>query len=130
MPRNADDVETFLHRLNRNFERNAEGMFLVSSGAEGPPVVVYVEEPIVVVRVDIGKIPKDEKRQLELFRALLQFNGTGLVHASYALEEDEVTLAAGLALENVDMNELAAVLSDIDLALTLHMQKLRGLMME
>lgn len=129
MPRNAEDVETFLFRLNRNFERSEESMFLVA-GDGGPPVVVYVNDPIVVVHVDIGKPPKDETKQLNLYRQLLEYNGVGLVHASYALEDGEVTLSAGLALENVDQNELAAVLSDIDLALALHMPKLRELMME
>lgn len=128
MPRNAEDVETFLFRLNRNFERSQENLFLVSTGNDGPPIVVYVNEPIVVVRVDIGKPPSDEKRQLALFRQLLEYNGTGLVHASYAVEDGEVSLSAGLALENIDQNELAAVLSDIDLALALHMPKLRELM--
>lgn len=127
MPRNAEDVETFLFRLNRNFEIGENGLYLVSSGADGPPIVVYVDDPIVVVRVDIGKVPKDAALQLALFRQLLEYNGTGLVHAAYALEGDEVTLAAGLPLENIDMNELAAVLSDIDVALALHLDTLRKL---
>ena len=129
MPRNAEDVETFLYRLNRNFERSEESLFLVASGDDGPPVAVYVNDPIVVVSVDIGPVPKDERRHLMLFRQLLEFNAK-LVHASYALEDGEVTLGSGLALENIDQNEIAAVLSDIDLALALHMSKLRELMME
>jgi hypothetical protein len=128
MPRNAEDVETFLFRLNRTFERNDENMFLVSSGSDGAPVVVYVNDPIVVVRVDIGKPPNDDNKKLALYRQLLEYNGAALVHASYALEDGEVTLSAGLALENIDQNEIAAVLSDIDLALALHMPKLRELM--
>ena len=38
MPRNAEDVETFLYRLNRTFERSEESLFLVASGDDGPPV--------------------------------------------------------------------------------------------
>jgi hypothetical protein len=130
MPRNADDVETFLYRLNRSFDRNEEGMFLVSSGSGGPPIVVYVDDPIVVVRVDIGTVPKEDARQLALFRQLLEYNGTQLVHAAYALEGDEIVLVAGLPLENIDMNEIAAVLSDVELALARHVSPLRELAME
>ena len=130
MPRNADDVETFLHRLNRNFEQSGDGLFLVSSGADRPPIVVYVDEPIVVVRVDIGKVPSDEKRQLALFRQLLEYNSSQLVQAAYAIEGDDVVLAAGLPLDNIDMNEIAAVLNDVELALARHVGKLRELSME
>ncbi len=124
MPRNIQDVETFLYRLNRNFEVK-DGTFVVSSGTDRPPIAVHVAEPVVVVRTDIGKVPDDEKVQLELFRQLLDHNASDLVHAAYAIEKDEVVLSAGLELENLDMNELAAVLSDIDLALARHVKKLR-----
>ena len=49
------------------------------------------------------------------------------MHASYCLEGDEIVLSAGLELENLDENELAAVLSDIDLALVRHVPALREL---
>lgn len=129
MPRNADDVETFLYRLNRTFDSDA-GTFLVSSGTDGPPIALRVVEPIVLARVDIGTLPKDEAKQLALFRRLLEYNATDLVHAAYALEGDEIVLSAGLELENVDMNELAAVLSDIDLALARHIKTLRDIALD
>lgn len=130
MPRTADDVETFLYRLNRNFDHNGEGMFLVASRDDGPPIVVYVDDPIIIVRIDIGNSPEDEKRQLAVFRQMLQFNATELAHASYALEGNEMVLSAGIPLENVDMNELAAVLEDMEIAITRHVGKLRGLAIE
>lgn len=130
MPRNADDVETFLYRLNRNFDSNGEGLFLVSSGADGPPIVVYVDDPIVIMRVDIGNAPKDDARQLAVFRKMLELNATELVHASYALEGDEMVLVAGIPLENVDLNEIAAVLSDMEIAIARHVGTLRELATE
>ena len=129
MPRNADDVETFLYRLNRTFDSES-GTFLVSSGTEGPPIALRVAEPIVVARVDIGLMPTDDAKRLKMFRKLLEFNATDLVHAAYGLEGDEIVLSAGLELENVDMNELAAVLSDIDLALARHVKILRALALD
>ncbi len=130
MPRTADDVETFLYRLNRTFESNGEGMFMVSSGADGPPIVLYVDDPIVVARIDIGKAPVEPDRQLAVFRQMLVYNATELVHAAYALEGDEMVLAAGLPLENVDENEIAGVLSDMEIALARHVATLHKLAME
>ncbi len=46
------------------------------------------------------------------------------MHASYGLEGGTVVLSAALELENLDMNELEAILSDIDLALARHVPAL------
>ncbi len=128
MPRTADDVESFLLRLNRHFERDEE-TFIVSSGVDGTPVAVFVTEPIIVLRVDIGKLPDGVEKQNAIFRMLLNYNSTDLVHAAYALEGDEIVLTSGLPLENVDENELAAVLGDIELALVRHVKPVRELAM-
>jgi hypothetical protein len=128
MPRTVEDVEQFLIRLNRTFDRDEEsGMFLVSSGAERPPIAISVDDPIVVLRVDIGPLPKDQATQNDVFRRMLELNASDLVHASYGLEGDEIVLTAGMPLENLDDNELAAVLSDLDMALVRHVGELRKL---
>jgi CesT_Tir_1 len=126
MPRTAEDVENFLYRLNRTFER-ADSLFIVSSGVDRPPIVLSVGDPILVARVDIGAVPADQGKQNALFRKMLEFNATDLVHASYGLEGEEIVLTAGLPLENLDDNELAAVMSDIDIALARHVPELRGI---
>jgi hypothetical protein len=126
MPRNVDDVETFLYRLDRQFERDGEA-FVLHSGGGGTPIAVLVHDPVLLIRVDIGKAPSDAERQLKVFRRLLELNGTDLVHGSYGLEGDEIVLSAGLPLENLDMNELASVLADVDLALARHVEPLREL---
>ncbi len=126
MPRTVDDVETFLYRLDRHFERDGDA-FVVSSGVAATPIAVLVHDPVLLIRVDIGKAPKDEKRQLAVFRKLLELNGEDLVHGSYGLEGDEIVLTAGLQLENLDLNEIASALADVDLALARHVQPLREL---
>jgi hypothetical protein len=40
-----------------------------------------------------------------------------MVHSAYGLEGDRIVLAAALELVSLDLNELEAVLADIDLAL-------------
>ena len=129
MPRNAEDVESFLYRLNRNFE-GSQDFFLVSSGSGGPPIALRVSDPIILLRCDIGKIPTDPARQLALFRLLLEYNAGDLMHAAYGLEADEIVLTAGLELENLDMNELAAALADIDVALARHIGPLMDMAKE
>ena len=116
MPRNVEDVETCLLRLNRMLDRHDDA-FIVSSGVDGPPICIMVSEPIVVVRVDIGPLPEDRDLQNKVCRRLLEHNGADLVHSAYALEGNKIILSSGLPLENLDQNELAAALSDIDLAL-------------
>lgn len=124
MPRNAEDVESFLLDLNRTFDRTDGDLFIVSSGADGPPILVNVADPVVAVRVDIGSIPEDPETQRELFRMLLEMN-RDLLYAGYALDGEHIVLTAGLELKSLDANEIAAVLSDIDLALARHVGKLR-----
>lgn len=127
MARNADDVETYLLTLGRNFEKrevsNGAATFLLSS-ADGPIIAVRVSPPIVAVNVAIGPTPADEKHQVKIFRRLLELNATDLMHASYGLEGGSIVLSAALALDNLDANELEATLSDIDVALVGHTKEL------
>src|SRR5262249_46488197 len=124
MPKTAEDVENYLLQLDRRYENDA-GTLLVSSSAEGPPIAIRVAPPIVAVRVAIGPVPDDAAHQLRLFRRLLEFNATDLMHASYGVEQDGVVLAAALELENLDKNELEATLSDMDVALARHVSVLK-----
>lgn len=122
MPRTAEDVENYLLKLDRRFENDA-GTFLVSTN-NGTPVAIRVAPPIVAIRVAIGPVPPDASHQTRMFRKLLEYNTADLMHASYGIENGTVVLAAALELENLDLNELEAVLSDIDLALARHVPTL------
>ena len=100
---------------------------MVSVGEEKPPIALRVVPPIVAVRVAIGAVPVDEAHQLALFRRLLEYNATDLMHAAYGIENGTVVLSSALPLDNLDLNELDATLSDVDLALTRHVPKLHEL---
>ena len=119
MPRTREDVETYLYQLDRRFE-DQHGTLLVSTGAGSPPIAIQIAAPIVVFRVTIATIPKEEGHRLRLFQRLLEHNASDLMHASYGLEGETVVLSGALALDNLDINELEATLSDIDLALVRH----------
>jgi hypothetical protein len=131
MPRTAEDVENYLLQLDRRFENDGGTYLLQSTGqSPGTTVAIRVSPPIVAFRVIIGPVPADEPRKMQLFRMLLQFNASDLMHVSYGVDtthgQDQVVLSGALELENLDMNELEAMLSDIDLALARHVPALRA----
>ncbi len=126
MPRTHEDVENYLLALDRRFV-NDGGTYLIHAGTDVPPVAIRVAPPIVAVRVAIGPLPKDDAHQASLFRRLLEYNATDLMHAAYGIDDHTVVLSAALELENLDQNELEATLSDIDLALARHISVLRDL---
>ncbi|HRI67608.1 MAG TPA: hypothetical protein PK156_25365 [Polyangium sp.] len=129
MPRTSEDVENFLLELNRRFE-NDDGTYLVSMGEQKPPVAIRVVPPIVAIRVAIGPVPKDQEHQTRLFGRLLEYNATDLMHAAYGIDNGTVVLSSALPLDNLDLNELDATLSDVDLALTRHVPTLHDLATE
>lgn len=131
MARSNEDIEAYLLRLNRRYEQSDDGTYLIAGDSGQPPVAVRIAEPVVLIQVDIGDAPSgDAAQESKFFRKLLELNSTDLVHAAYALEGNRVVLAAALELENLDLNELEAVLAGIDVALVQHVPLLRDLTKE
>jgi Zn-dependent protease with chaperone function len=127
MVKSEEDLEIFLNKLERHFER-VDGTFLVSVGSGLPPVALRIATPVLVVQVQIAPTPKgDTAGESKLFRRLLELNASDLLHAAYALEDSRVVLTAALELENLDTNELEAVLADMGMALSKHVPMLRDL---
>ena len=125
MSRTAEDVETFLLQLRRPFELEG-GTYLVStSSAAGPTIALRIVPPLVAIRMTIGPAPAGN--QADLFRKLLEFNATDLLHVAYGIDQELIVLSAALELENLDANELDAALSDMDLAYSRHTSVLRQL---
>ncbi len=132
MATSAEDLEGYLARLQRRFERLDDGTLLVAFGPAAPPAALRVAPPVVVVQVEICPCPEDA-RSAAFFRRLLELNASGLVHAAYAIERgangtDRVVLTSALELQNLDLNELEAVLADLDIALSEHVPELRALL--
>jgi len=126
MPRTVEDVENYLLQLDRSFEVEG-GTFVLTSRTGMAPTAVRVAPPIVAIRAAIGPVPGDAGHQLKLFRKLLEYNASDLMHAAYGIEDSTIVLSAALALENLDANELEATLSDIDLALARHVPTLHDI---
>ncbi|SRR5260221_8781647 len=127
MIRSSDDLEAQLGRLGRRYERLPDGTFVMSLGVSQPPVALLMVPPVLVVQVSVGTAPKDDKTAAPVYRKLLELNASALLHAAYGLEGDQIVLAAALELDSLDLNELEAVLADIDVALGEHVPILRSM---
>jgi hypothetical protein len=128
MATSTDDLEAYLSRLDRHFEKLESGTYLVSLGADQPPAALRVAPPVVVIQVEIGRAPaKGSKGEAALLRRLLELNATDLLHVAYAIGGDQIFLSSALELSNLDINELEAVLANIDMAISQHVPLLRDL---
>jgi hypothetical protein len=127
--RSAQDVEAYLGKMNRRFSPvdDQAGTFLVHGGDNMPPTAVRVDPPLVVLRVHVGDIDGDAAINGELFHKLLTINAKSLVHTSFGLEDGKIVLCSALELENLDYNELAAALDEIDVTLAQQVAKLAEL---
>lgn len=124
MIQSSEDLESYLTRLERPFERVDEGTYVVPMGPSRALVAVRIQSPVLVVRAEIGRVPTAPAASQALFRRLLELNQSSLLYAAYGLEQEQIVLSAALTLESVDLNELEATLADVDLALSEHVSTL------
>src|SRR5690349_10435881 len=97
----------------------------VITGADGVEnVAIAVKEPIIVFRVKIFPVPKDEKLKVELYETVLRFNAKDMIHGAYGIEGESLVITDALQLENLDFNEFQATVDDITLAVADHHQQL------
>lgn len=117
----TEDLEAYLTRLDRRFDKVDARTYLVSLGAGNAPAALRVEPPVVLVQVAIGSAPKGAPGvEAAVFRRLLELNTTDLMHAAYGLEDGQIVLSAALELDTMDIGELEAVLANIDMAIAEH----------
>jgi hypothetical protein len=122
-----EDLESFLYRMDVDFEEVDEGMFLVRSRNGSPPIVVHHSSPLLLLRMKVMDLPPGGEENAELFRTLLQLNASDVVHGAYGLEEDEIIISDTLELETLDFHEFQASVESIQLALSGHMNQIRSL---
>ena len=124
-----EDLEGHLTRLSRSFERAEDAdVFLVSMGPGQPPCALSISPPVLVAQVRVAEAPRlDDAASARFMRRLLELNASGLLHAAFGIESGQIVLTAALELQNLDMNELEAVLADLDVALSEHVPSLVSL---
>ncbi|GHV95437.1 hypothetical protein AGMMS50293_17570 [Spirochaetia bacterium] len=81
-------------------------------------VAVMLAEPLVIVRVEIMDVPR--QNLLELYTKLLELNAADVLHGAYALENGKIILIGTLEYDTMDFGEFRATLDSFSLALTQH----------
>ena len=121
--RSTKDVEAYLLRMEKPWTEADPGTFVIQ--LEGAPLALKCASPLVLARIEIGPAPKSGREKL--FEHLLRLNATTLVHSAYGLDNETITLSAALEMENLDYNELEAVVAEFDLALGQQLTQIREL---
>ncbi len=121
-----EDLESYLIRMNADFNELEEGMFLLRSENGGVPVVVHHSDPLLLVRMKVMDLPENEDLA-ELFEALLVLNATDVVHGAYGIEDGELIISDTLELGNLDFDELRASLESVQLAASSHLSQIKSL---
>ncbi len=122
-----DDVESFLIRMDLDYEEVDEGMYLVKSRNGGPPIVIHHSEPLLLIRVKVMDLPDSGEGLSDLYRKLLVLNATDVVHGAYGVEEGEVILSDTLELETLDFVEVQASLESVLMAVSSHLEEIKAL---
>jgi len=122
--RSRDDIESNLVRAEVPYEEVGEnGMWLVRDRSLGEAIAIKAAGPLLLFRVKVLELAEVNDKAA-LFEELLTLNASDLVHGAYGISDDAVVLTCTLQAENLDYNELQAVLDDFSLALANHYQKL------
>lgn len=122
-----EDLESFLIRMDVEYDELEQGMYLVRSHNGGTPLVVHYSTPLLLLRMKVMDLPPGDEENAGLFRTLLQLNANDVVHGAYGLEEGELILSDTLELETLDFHEFQASIESLQLALSGHMQEIRSL---
>lgn len=121
-----EDIQSFIDRLEGGSAEATElepGLWRVRS-QNGAEVVVHYAPPVVILRTRVMEPPASDEKRSELFRQLLEFNATDLIHGSYGLEGSHVVLTDALELANLDYSEFEASFDSMTLALASHLSAL------
>lgn len=121
-----EDLESFLIRMNLEWDELEEGMFLVRGASDGAPLVVHHSPPLLILRMKVMDLPENGDHT-ELYRTLLELNASDVVHGAYGIEEGELILSDTLQLETLDFEELQASSESLQIAASTHIDKIRGL---
>jgi hypothetical protein len=123
-----DDIVSFLDRLDSlgaSYAQVSEGIWNVKPGGDlDVGVVVSVSGPVVVLRVKVMDLPKDEKKLGSLYRRLLELNASDLLHGSYGIQDNAIVLTEALELSHLDFEEFQASYESITLSLSSHIREL------
>ena len=121
-----EDLESFLIRMDAEYEELEEGMYFVRTRAEGLPIVLNYSPPLLLLRLKVMDLPEGAGSE-ELYRTLLELNATDVVHGAYGLEDGELIMSDTLELSTLDFEEVQASIESIQLAASGHIERIRDM---
>ena len=68
----VEDLESFLIRMDVDYEELEPGMFLVQSNTDGAPMVVHHSAPLLLVRLKVMDLPESDAGFFDLYKHLLE----------------------------------------------------------
>lgn len=123
-----EDIENFLDRVSAEgatYEEVEPGLWRVRpSGMLDADVVVHYNPPVVLMRLKVMNVPRDDSANHRLNRRLLELNASDLVHGSYGISDGAIVLTEALELSHLDYEEFQASYESMTLALATHMREL------
>lgn len=122
-----EDLESFLIRMDLNWEEVDEGMYLVRGRNSGLPMVVNHADNLLLIRMKVMDMPAAGPADPGLYKRLLELNASDVIHGAYGLEDRELILSDTLELETLDLHELQASMEAIELAAQTHMETIRSM---
>jgi hypothetical protein len=121
-----EDLESYLIRMDLDYEEVDDGMYLIR-GEKGLPFVVHHADALLLIRMKLMDMPAENESSAEFYRTLLELNATEVVHGAYGIEDGDLIISDTLELETLDFLELQASMESIELAAASHMDKIRTL---
>ena len=121
-----EDLESYLIRMDAEFEEVDDGMFLVRP-ENGGAIVVHHSDPVLVVRMKVMDLPATSDGLGTLYETLLRLNVTDVIHGAYGLEERELIISDTLQLATLDFEELRASLDSVQMAASSHLSRIKTL---
>jgi hypothetical protein len=122
--KSKEDVESYLMRMGVPYADTGNATWVIS-GADGVEnMIIAFRDPVLVFRVKVLPLPKDDKQKVELYETVLGFNAKEMVHGAYGIEGESLVITDALQLENLDFNEFQATVDDITLAVADHYTRL------
>lgn len=120
-----EDLESYLIRMDLDWNEVDDGMYLVQGRNSGLPMVVHHADNLLLIRLKVMDMPASAPA--ELYRTLLELNATDVIHGAYGIEDGELILSDTLELETLDLHEVQASMESIELAAASHMEQIRSL---
>jgi hypothetical protein len=129
MGRTAKDLEAYFLAIGRRYRAVDEGTFVLEPPAhgDGPPIGARATtDGPVVFTAELGAAPGggDTEAEAKFFRRLLEMNASDLLYCAYGVRDGAVILSSAHELSNLDLNEVEAILSDFDLAISRHRREM------